>query len=464
MNESKSLILTRSLLYREVKQFLKLALPLAGVQLSQAAIGFVDTLMMGRIGVETLAAGGLAALTFSVFLYTTSGIMMGVSPIVATAYGAGDRQQINRVVRHGCLLAIGLAVPISIFIANFDLLMRYLGQSETTINLANIYLDLMAWGFVPALGFSLLRNVVSAMSNPQIIVAIAVGGTILNIVGDYVLGFGKFGFPQLGIAGLALASIIAVWAMFLTLVGYIVTDRELKTYRFFHRIDRLFWTLPDWQILGSLIRVGLPIGMATALEIGLFTSVTYLMGLLGTQSLAAHQIILQTTSIIFMVPLAMSYAATIRVGQEIGQANLGGAVRASYISTATGLGFMLLMSVILLLFPDRIIGIFIDINTPQAVEVTRLAKGMMTICAFALILDGPQKIILGALHGLQDTRIPMFLSAIAFWGIGLASGYWLCFDVGLGGKGLWIGQSIGLAVSAVIFGWRFQYLIATKKS
>jgi multidrug resistance protein, MATE family len=433
MNHS-SPTLTKSLLLSEIKAFSTLAIPLAGVQLSQAAIGFVDTLMMGRIGLETLAAGGLAALTFSVFLYTTSGILMGVSPIVATAYGAGNKHEIDRVVQQGCLLVVGLTMPMSLLIAN-----------------------IMVWGFFPALGFSLLRSVVSAMSHTRIIMSVAIGGTIINIIGDYVLGFGKFGFPQLGIAGLALASILAMWAMFLALVAYILTQKELKTYRFFRQIYR-----PDHKILKSLLHVGLPIGVATALEIGLFTSVTYLMGLLGTEVLAAHQVVLQTIAITFMVPLAMSYAATIRVGQEIGQNGLLGATRAGYIGAAIGLGFMLIMAAILLLFPQQIIGIFIDTSDPRNASVVTLATGLMTIAAISQILDGPQKIIMGALYGLQDTRIPMILSFLAFWGIGLSSGYFLGFHTSLGGNGLWIGQSIGIAISAVMFFWRFHHLVRVK--
>ena len=456
MNHS-SPTLTKSLLLSEIKAFLTLAIPLAGVQLSQAAIGFVDTLMMGRIGLETLAAGGLAALTFSVFLYTTSGILMGVSPIVATAYGAGDKQQIDRVVQQGCLLVVGLTIPMSLLIANFDLLMRHLGQAETTVVLGNTYLDIMVWGFFPALGFALLRSVVAAMSHTRVIMSIAIGGTIINIIGDYILGFGKFGFPRLGIAGLALASIIAMWAMFLALVGYILTHKELKTYRFFRQIYRV-----DRQILTSLLRVGIPIGVATALEIGLFTIVTYLMGLLGTEVLAAHQVVLQTIAITFMVPLAMSYAATIRVGQEIGQNGLLGATRAGYVGAALGLGFMLIMAAVLLLFPQQIIGIFIDTSDPRNANVVTLATGIMTIAAISQILDGPQKIIMGALYGLQDTRIPMILSFLAFWGIGLMSGYWLGFHTSLGGNGLWIGQSIGIAISAVMFVWRFHHLVRVK--
>jgi multidrug resistance protein, MATE family len=453
MNKSKSTLIGLPI-RREVQEFFKLAIPLAGAQLSQAAIGFVDTLMMGRMGLETLAAGGLASLTFSVFLYTAAGIVMGISPIVATAYSAQDKPQIERVVRQGCVLVLGLTIPISFCIANFDLVMSNLGQAKTTVVLGSTYLSIMAWGFLPALGFSLLRTVISAMSQTRIVMSIAIGGTVINTIGDYALGFGKLGCPKMGIAGLAIASVAAMWAMFLGLIAYILTQKELKTYRFFSNLHQF-----DVQILNSLVRVGVPIGIATALEIGLFTIVTYLMGILGTEMLAAHQIILQTIAITFMVPLAMSYAATIRVGQEIGKKDVLGAARAGYVSGAIGLGFMIILAIILLVFPQQIIGIFIDTDNPQNANVIRLATGLMQIAAISQILDGPQKILMGALYGLQDTRIPMLLSLFAFWGIGLSSGYWLGFHTNLGGNGLWIGQSIGLAISAGIFSWRFHHLV-----
>jgi multidrug resistance protein, MATE family len=458
MSKSRS-TLTRSPIYSEVIEFLKLAIPLIGVQLAQAATGFVDTLMMGRMGLETLAAGGLAALTFGVFVHTATGIIMGVSPIVAAAYGAGQKYQIERVVQQGCLLVIGLSIPISMGIYNFDVVMRYLGQAETTVVLGNTYLDVMAWGFFPALGFALLRSVVSAMSQTRIIMSIAICGTIIDCIGNYALGFGKFGFPRLGITGLAISSVVAIWIMFLALVVYMLTQSELKHYQFFRQIYRF-----DRQILAQLIKVGVPIGVSTALEIGLFAIVTYLMGVLGTEVLAAHQIVLQTIAITFMVPLAMSYAATIRVGQEMGQNNLSGAIRAGYVGAAIGLGFMIIVTVIMLLIPQQIIGIFIDLSDPRNAKVVTLATGLMTIAALSQILDGPQKIIIGALYGLQDTRVPMLLSLFAFWGVGLASGYWLGFHTSLGGNGLWIGQSIGIAISAVIFFWRFNHLVRIKSS
>ena len=165
-----------------------------------------------------------------------------------------------------------------------------------------------------------------------------------------------------------------------------------------------------------------------------------------------------------MVPLAMSYAATIRVGQEVGKNNRAGVNRAGYVGAGIGLAFMMLVMIVMLVFPQQIIGIFIDISDPRNAKVIEIATGLMIIAAISQIVDGPQKIIMGALYGLQDTRIPMFLSLLAFWGVGLTSGYWLGFHTPLGGNGLWIGQSIGIAISAVIFFWRFHHLVRAKSS
>ncbi len=447
-------VLIRSPLQTEIRAFLRLAIPLASAQVAQSATGFVDTLMMGRLGQETLAAGGLASMTFLVLLNTAAGVIMGVSPLIAQAYGAGQKTRVEQVARQGVWLLLSLTVPIVLLIAYLDSIMRQLGQAETTVILSNTYLDIMLWGFFPALGFALLRSVVSAMSHARPVMAIVICGTLLNIVGNYLLGFGHFGFPRLEIAGLALSSVFSLWVMFLALVGYILQDPELKTYRFFQNLHHV-----KPSILRELIRVGLPIGVASALELGLFTIVTYLMGILGTEVLAAHQIVFQTIAVVFMVPLGMSFATTVRVGRWVGQQNLEGARRAGYLSMGIAVGFTTVMAIVMLIFSRPIIGLYLDLQNPQNAIVVSLATSMLRVAAIAQILDGLQKTTMGALYGLQDTRVPMLLSFPAFWGVGLTAGYLLGFHTVLGGTGLWIGQSIGIAIAAIVFLWRFSRLV-----
>jgi MATE family multidrug resistance protein len=441
-------------IHKEIKKFLQLAIPLASAQVAQSLTGFFDTIMMGRLGAETLAAGGLASLTFFALLTTAAGVVMGISPLIAEAYGAGQKTRIEKLARQGFWLVLLLSIPMMVAIAFIDTLMLQFGQADTTARLANIYLDIILWGFFPALGFAMLRGVVSGLSHARPIMYIVIIGTFFNIVGNYVLGFGKFGFPRLELAGLALASSLSLWGMFLALAIYIYQHPQLRVYCIFNELH-----LIKPRIIAELIKIGLPIGIFSALEVGLFTVVTYLMGALGTEVLAAHQIVFQTIVVIFMIPLGMSYATTVRVGQWFGRQNLKGVKLSGYLSIAIGAAFMSIMATFMLLFPQTIMALYLDIDDPANANVLSLALPMLTVASMAQILDGVQKITYGALQGIQDTRVPMLLSIPAFWGIGLTSGYLLGFPLGLGGTGLWLGQSIGVAIAAIVFLIRFRYQI-----
>jgi multidrug resistance protein, MATE family len=449
--------LIRSLILIEIKKFLQLAIPLASAQVAQSLTGFFDTMMMGRLGAETLAAGGLASLSFFALLNTASGVVMGASPLIAEAYGAGQKTRIEKLARQGLWLVVLLTIPMMLAIAHLDTLMLHLGQAKATVTLANTYLDIMLWGFSPALGFAMLRGVISGLSQARPVMLIVVTGTIFNVIGNYILGFGKFGFPRLEMAGLAISSVLSLWGMFIALVIYILKHRFLKTYRIFEQLNRL-----KPAIIWQLIKIGLPIGIFSALEVGLFTVVTYLMGILGTDVLAAHQIVLQTIMVIFMIPLGMSFAATARVGQWLGQKKLEGIKRSGYLSIAMGLVLTSFIAIAMLLFPRSIVGIYLDLNDPVNERVLALALPMLTVATLSQILDAVQKITYGVLQGLQDTRVPMLLSIPAFWGVGLAGGYILGFLFGYGGTGLWLGQSLGVAIAAFLFLIRFHQQIGNR--
>lgn len=435
----------------ESKKFLQLAIPLASAQVAQSMTGFFDTIMMGRLGAETLAAGGLASLTFFAILNTAGGMVMGISPLIAEAYGAGKKTRIERLARQGFWLVLLLSMPMMIILAYLDRLMLRLGQTETTVTLANSYLDIILWGFFPALGFIMLRGVVSGLSHARPVMSIVIVGTIFNIIGNYVLGFGKLGFPRLELAGLSISSAIALWGMFIALTVYILRHPELKIYQIF---DCPHVIKP--AILWELSKTGFPIGIFTALEIGLFTIVTYLMGVLGTEVLAAHQIVFQTMMITFMIPLGMSYAATVRVGQWFGQQDPQGVERAGYVSTAIGLIFSISLAIAMLLFPQAIVSLYIPIDDPANAAIVNLALPMLMVATLSQILDAVQKIVYGALQGIQDTRIPVLLNIFAFWIVGLPASYLLGFYFSLKGTGLWLGQSLGVAIAAILFLLRFR--------
>ena len=224
-------IVIDSYIRTEIKKFLQLAIPLAGAQFAQSLTGFVDTIMMGRFGAETLAGGGLASLNFFAILNIAGGVVMAVSPLIAEAYGAGNKTKIERIATQGFWLVVLLTFPLSFAIANLDSIMIHLGQRETTITVTSTYLDIMVWGFFPALGFVMLRGLVSGLSQARPVMFIVVVGTVCNIICNYILGFGKLGFPRLELAGLALASTLTLWGMFLALLIYILIHPQMKTYR-----------------------------------------------------------------------------------------------------------------------------------------------------------------------------------------------------------------------------------------
>ena len=442
----------------EVREFLNLAVPLASAQLAQSATGFVDTLMMGRMGPDALAAGGLASIIFLTAMMTATGMVMGVSPLIAEAFGSEQKTRIQHLARQGLWLSLLVAIPVMMAMGHADRWLLQAGQAETTVQLADTYLDIILWGLFPVVGFAALRATVSALSHARPVMTIMVTGTAFNIVGNYVLGFGKLGFPQMGLAGLALASVMAQWGMFIAMVLYVLKHPKLREYRIFQELHRL-----RPRILWQLIWVGVPIGIFSGLEVAFFMVIMFWVGTFGTIALAAHQIVLQTLTIVFMVPLGISFATTVRVGQWLGRKDLQGVQRATWVSIGLSTVFAGSMSVMFLLFPRQVIGIYLDVQNPENLAIVSLATTLLVIAAIAQVLDAFQKAIYGSLQGLQDTQVPMVLIALGYWGFGLSVACALGFYLDMGTQGLWIGQSVAIALVAGLFTWRLRKLILQQK-
>ncbi|MBD0343702.1 MAG: MATE family efflux transporter [Coleofasciculus sp. Co-bin14] len=442
---------SRTRVITEIKECLLLAVPLAGAQLAQAATTFVDTVMMGILGSHILAAGALGAATFYLLLNVGSAIVLAVSPLAAEAYGAGRVEQVGRVVRQGLWLSVILAIPVTLLIWHSGVLLRFLKQEPGNIALADAYLRAIAWGYFPGLGFAVLKSFVSALSRPRPVIVTMIGGTLLNVAANYVLAFGKFGFPALGLAGLGWASALSLWGMFAALALYILSQPQLRAYGAFSNLHQF-----EGKGFGELLRVGVPIGVLAGVEGGFFTFVTFLMGQLGTVTLAAHQIALQTAVVTFTIPLGISVAATVRVGQLMGQENPQGARLAGFVNISIAGLFMAMMGILFWTVPGTIVSLYIDTADPANAAVASLAKTLLGVAAMFQIVDGIQVTAAGALRGLKDTQVPLLIGILAYWGIGLTCGYTLGLVLGFGGIGLWWGFAIGLGVAAGILTWRFS--------
>ncbi|WP_448597105.1 MATE family efflux transporter [Thermoleptolyngbya sp.] len=442
---------TKSAIATESRELFWLALPLAGAQLSQSATGFVDTVMMGRLGSESLAAGGLCATYFVALLLLGGAIVAAVSPLAAEAYGAKNPQRVGAVNRQGLWLALLLSLPITALIWHGDAVLSRTGQSAAMLDLGRPYLRAIALGYLPGVGFAALKSTVSALSRPRPIILIMLGGMLINMTLNYALTLGKFGLPQLGLAGIGWASAISLWSMFGAIALYILRQPSLRPYGLLsqlHRFDaKLFW---------ELVRIGLPIGILAAIEVGLFTVTTFLIGQLGTVPLAAHQVALQTAAVTFTIPLGISFATTVLVGQRLGQRQFSLAKLAGYLGIGMGSLFMAVMALIFWLMPETIVSLYIDVRDPANREVVELAKKLLWVAAMFQLVDGIQVTATGALRGLKDTQVPMLIGLLAYWGVGLTSGYWLGLQAGLGAVGLWWGLALGLTVAAIILPWRFS--------
>lgn len=443
-------------MFSEVKKCLVLAVPLVVAQLAQSATGFVDTVMMGWLGSQTIASGALGGVIFSYCLLIVSAIVSAVSPLAAQAYGTGNKEKVGTIVRLGLGISLVLGIPITLLLYNGGALLLLLGQNANTVALAEIYLRAIALGFIPALGFAVLKSFLSALLQPQLVIVTVVLGTLLNITANYVLMFGKLGFPALGLAGIGWASALSLWSMFVALTVYILNQPRFAVYGIFRASSKKAFSLEHRRIIGEIFQVGLPIGGLIAVEAGLFTVVTFIIGQLGTNALAAHQIALQTIAISFQIALGISLATTVRVGQLVGQNDLLATRLAGYVGIAIAALCMSLVGITFWLVPKSIISLYIDINDPSNAHVVVLAIKLLGVAAIFQIVDGVQVTAGGALRGLKDTRIPMFIGIFAYWCVGLSTGYTFGISSGYGAIGLWWGLAIGLGIAAMVMTWRFS--------
>ena len=434
----------------ELRATLALAWPLVIAQLAQNALTTTDVIMTGWLGPQFLAGGTLASTFLMPFLVLGFGIVGAVSPLVAQARGARDIKAVRRVVRQGLWAAIAIAAVLVPILWQVKPIFAALGQNPDTTALAETYVHIAVWMFFPALGIAALRSLLSAFDSTRIILVITVGGVVFNAAVNYVLIFGHFGFPRLELAGSAIATVLTNALMFAAMLTYVLRHRRFKR---FHILIR-FWK-PDWARFREIFRIGTPIGLTVLAEVSLFTAAALLMGLLGTDEVAAHAVALQTASMAFMVPLGLGIAATVRVGIAYGRSDPEGIRKAGWTALALGTGFMTLTCVFFLSLGPWIVSLFLDPAAPGNANALALAATYLIVAGVFQIADGAQVVAAHALRGLSDTKVPMLVAVVGYWAVGLPIGYLLGFVVGWRGLGIWIGLAAALAAVAVVLVARF---------
>ncbi len=437
----------------EVRATFVLAVPLVLTQLAVIAIHTTDVLMMGWLGSQELAAGTLAGAFYTLFFFFGLGLLTAVAPICAQALGARQYRIVRRTVRQGFWVAIMVAVPFSIAIYHVRPFFLFFGQTEINSELAEVYLQAAVWGLLPALWVIVLRCFVSALSRPRSILVVTLLGVVANALGNYALMFGNFGFPALGLLGAGITTSIVNFAMFAVMLAFVSMDRRIRRFAIIVR----FWR-PDWSIFGSILKVGLPIGVSVVSETGMFGVAAFMMGLISTAATAGHAVALQCAAVAFMVPLGLSHATTIRVGVGAGRRDAAAVWRAGWASYGLSAVFCVASALLFWFFPLTLVSLYLDPALAENAESIELAVSFLAIAALFQIVDGLQIVGAGALRGLKDTAKPMIISAIGYWVIGFGTGYYLGFVQGLGGLGIWIGLATGLTAVAVALLWRFAIL------
>tara|TARA_R110000868_G_scaffold4752_26_gene29604 strand:+ start:10708 stop:12123 length:1416 start_codon:yes stop_codon:yes gene_type:complete len=434
----------------ELRATFTLAWPLVIAQLAQNALTTTDVIMTGWLGPEFLAAGTLASTFLMPFLVGGMGIVGAVAPLVAQARGARDIKAVRRVVRQGMWASIVIAALLVPILWQIKPIFAALGQNPDTTLMAEQYIQIGVWMLFPALAIIALRSLLSAFDSTRIILLITIGGVLFNALVNYALIFGNFGFPRLELRGSAVATVLTNLLMFGLMLTYVLRHRRFKRFNIMIR----FWK-PDWPRFREIFRIGTPIGLTVLSEVGLFTAAALLMGLLGTDEIAAHAVALQCASMAFMVPLGLGTAATVRVGVAYGRKDAEGVRKAGWTAFALGTGFMTLTCILFLTAGPLIVSWFLDPRSPANANALGLAATFLVVAGFFQIVDGAQVVAAHALRGLSDTKVPMIMAIIGYWFIGLPIAYVLGLVLDWRGVGIWLGLAAGLGIVAVVLVARF---------
>jgi len=437
-------------LSRHFRATLAFGLPLVGANLAGLAINVTDTVMVGWLGATQLAAIVLASQFYFLMWIIGAGMAFAVVPLASSALGAGDTRKVRRSVRMGLWILTLYSSVAMIPLWFAEEIFLALGQSPEIADLAGIYMRVAVWSLLPAMLLAGLRSFLMSLECARFILVATISGTVLNVILNYMLIFGNFGAPEMGIAGAALATVGANVFIAAAMAAYIIIQPNTREFKIFNRIWR-----PDWELLLEILRLGWPISIGLLAEMGLFMAATIMMGWLGTIALAAHGIVMQLVAVAFMVPLGLANAATVRVGVAHGRSDWQALGRAGITVFIAAGSMSVAIAAVYLVLPEFLITRFLEMGNAKSAEVLNYAIPLLLIAAIFHIFDGLQAVGLGILRGMKDTRVPMYIAVFSYWLIGVPAAYILAFVFAMGGVGVWIGITIGLITAAAALSHRF---------
>tara|TARA_R110002124_G_scaffold286142_4_gene466080 strand:+ start:7556 stop:8914 length:1359 start_codon:yes stop_codon:yes gene_type:complete len=425
-----------------------LAYPVMLSQLGQVMVGVADNIMVGRLGAVPLAAASLANSIFFVVLMFGIGISMAVTPMVAAADGEGKTGKIGRLLNHGFVINTVSSFLLFLFILAVSPVLKLINQPQEVVVLAIPYLLIITFSLLPFMFFQTYKQFIEGLSQTKQAMFITVIFNLLNIGLNWLLIYGNWGFPELGLNGAGWATLISrvfmAWALYI----YVTKSNRYKNYIRGLRLKQIRLT-----IIKKMLGIGIPTGLQFIFEVGAFSTAAIMMGWIGVNALAAHQIAINLASISYMMASGLSAAAMVRVGNQLGKRDISKLREVGFSIFGMVTVFMSVFAILFLLLKNYMPLLYID--DPQ---VIKMAASLLIIAGIFQISDGLQVVALGALRGLSDVKIPTLVTLLAYWVVGLPLGYFLAFKLHWNELGIWIGLLIGLTLTAIMLLYRFNSL------
>ena len=429
----------------EAIQLLALAMPAILAQFAQMSMGVIDTIMAGRYSADALAAVAIGVSLFNPIIVFVIGIFLALSPTVAQYHGQNNPSGIKKTFQVGLILAVVLAIPSSIALYLLEPVMVAIGITPEIIPLANGYLQALAWGLIPLYCFFALRFCNEGMFATKAIMYVSLAALPFNVVFNYWFVNGGLGLEAMGAVGVGWATVVVWIVMAVFLLLYTLNSRRYQGYQLFSN-----WIKPQLGHYSEILKLGLPMGLALGMEVALFGAVGLMIGRYSVPDIAGHQIALNIASMAFTLSLGLSIAVTARVGYHIGRDDPTNAKRTGILGIGFGVIIALFTASMMLGFGPQFVALF---TTDQ--QVTAVALNLLLLAAIFQISDGVQVNANGALRGMKDTKIPMYICTIAYWLVGFPVGYILAEYFGMGITGYWVALITGLTLAALLLTYRF---------
>ncbi len=434
----------------EIKELSKLGAPAILAQVSQMSLGVIDTMMAGRVSPEALAAIAVGTNILNPVVVFILGVFLALNPIVAHLNGRGNFQQIGVVFQHALFLSIVLAIPSILLLTHSVPLMQLIEIQPEIVPIVDDYLSACSFGIIPLFGFLALRFCNEGLFSTRAIMTVSIIAIPFNLIFNYWFIWGGLGVPAMGAVGVGYATAVVWFIMFLSIAFYSITTSRYRHLAIVGKLHRF-----DFKQLKEIVTLGLPMGIGVGMEIAMFAIIGLLIGRYEVNIVASHQIAINIASMAYMIPLGLSIAISARVGFFAGRHEQSAVKLAAKTGIILSIGLAVISAILILSFK-----LPLSLLYTNDVAVAKLAASLLLLAALFQLSDAIQVSISGALRGLKDTKIPMIISAIAYWVVGFPVGYYLAEMSAYGVRGYWIGIIAGLSAAAILLFVRYRWEVA----